>query len=366
MNTVDETMSVPGEAMTEPVLEVEGLRTHFFTKAGVVKAVDDVSFTVGRGEVLGLVGESGSGKSMTGYSLMGLIDSPGRIVAGSIVLDGIDLRTLDAERQRQLRGNRIAMIFQDPMMTLNPVLRVDTQMIEAVRAHHDVSRHEARERARAALIEARQGAEKADRVRMLREAKKLLHGSPLDHLPRIHDHRAVADRGGELEVVGDEQHRQPKLRSKIVEDREHLSLRRDIERGGGLVGKQESRLCEQRRGDHDALEQAPRQLMWVLAQPALAILDADAFEQSHSPPRSLPHPHSRGGAQRLGHEIPDPAHWVGVGPGVLKDHRDLAPEPLEVTAGQRHDVPAVEPHTPGYCRPVRQELVDGPRRHRLA
>ncbi len=102
----------------------------------MVKAVDDVSFTVGRGEVLGLVGESGSGKSMTGYSLMGLIDPPGRIVAGSIVLDGIDLRALDAEQQRHMRGNRIAMIFQDPMMTLNPVLRIDVQMIEAILAHN--------------------------------------------------------------------------------------------------------------------------------------------------------------------------------------------------------------------------------------
>jgi peptide/nickel transport system ATP-binding protein len=128
-----------------PVLTVEGLRTHFFTRAGVVKAVDDVSFAVRRGEVLGLVGESGSGKSMTGYSLMGLIDPPGRIVDGRIVLDGMDLRALPPEALRQLRGNRIAMIFQDPMMTLNPVLRIDTQMIEAIQAH-------ARVRARAALV----------------------------------------------------------------------------------------------------------------------------------------------------------------------------------------------------------------------
>ena len=103
--------------------------------AGVVSAVDDVVFIVGRGEVLGLVGESGSGKSMTGYSIMGLIDPPGRIVAGSIVFDGVELRALMPEAMRQLRGNRIAMIFQDPMMTLNPVLRIDTQMIEAILAH---------------------------------------------------------------------------------------------------------------------------------------------------------------------------------------------------------------------------------------
>jgi peptide/nickel transport system ATP-binding protein len=136
----------------DPVLLVEGLRTHFFTRAGVVKAVDDVSFRVRRGEVLGLVGESGSGKSMTGYSLMGLIDPPGRIVAGRIVLDGVDLRALGAEAMRQLRGNRIAMIFQDPMMTLNPVLRIDTQMIEAIQAHARVSQAQARARARAALV----------------------------------------------------------------------------------------------------------------------------------------------------------------------------------------------------------------------
>ena len=139
------------EAITEPVLEVEGLRTHFFTKAGVVKAVDDVSFSVGRGEVLGLVGESGSGKSMTGYSLMGLIDPPGKIVAGSIVLDGVEQRTLSAEQQRRMRGNRIAMIFQDPMMTLNPVLRIDVQMVEAILAQKRVSKEVARSRAREAL-----------------------------------------------------------------------------------------------------------------------------------------------------------------------------------------------------------------------
>jgi len=135
-----------------PVLTVSGLRTHFFTRAGVVKAVDDVSFAVGRGEVLGLVGESGSGKSMTGYSLMGLIDAPGRIVAGSVVLDGVELTKLDAEAMRRVRGSRIAMIFQDPMMTLNPVLRIDVQMIEAIAAHEKIGEAAARARAREALV----------------------------------------------------------------------------------------------------------------------------------------------------------------------------------------------------------------------
>jgi peptide/nickel transport system ATP-binding protein len=134
-----------------PLLKVDGLRMHFFTKAGVVKAVDDVSFCVERGRILGLVGESGSGKSMTGYSILGLIDPPGRIVSGSILFNGTDLTRLDAASWRRLRGNRIAMIFQDPMMTLNPVLRIDTQITEAIRAHADVSRESALARAREVL-----------------------------------------------------------------------------------------------------------------------------------------------------------------------------------------------------------------------
>ena len=134
-----------------PLLAVDGLKMHFFTREGIVKAVDDVSFRVERGRVLGLVGESGSGKSMTGYSIMGLVDPPGRIVAGRVALDGVDLSTLGEDARRKLRGGRIAMIFQDPMMTLNPVLRIDTQMVEAVLAHQSVSRASALERCREAL-----------------------------------------------------------------------------------------------------------------------------------------------------------------------------------------------------------------------
>jgi peptide/nickel transport system ATP-binding protein len=132
-------------------LEVRGLSTHFFSRAGVVRAVDDVSFTVERGQVMGLVGESGSGKSVTGFSLLGLVDPPGRVVAGQILFQGKDIANLKDEQMRRLRGRHIAMVFQDPMMTLNPVLRVDTQMIEAVQAHERVSRAEARRRARDAL-----------------------------------------------------------------------------------------------------------------------------------------------------------------------------------------------------------------------
>jgi peptide/nickel transport system ATP-binding protein len=137
--------------MTAPTLEVRDLKTHFFTRAGVVKAVDGVSFSVGRGKVMGLVGESGSGKSVTGFSIIGLVDPPGRIAGGSILFQGRDLAKLSEEEMRDLRGNRIAMIFQDPMMTLNPVLRIDTQMIETVLAHKKVSTEEARQRARDTL-----------------------------------------------------------------------------------------------------------------------------------------------------------------------------------------------------------------------
>jgi len=139
--------------MSATVIQVENLRTHFHTRQGVVRAVEDVSFSVAPGKIMGLVGESGSGKSVTGYSIMGLVDPPGRIVGGRILMHGRDLRTLPSGEMRKIRGKHIAMIFQDPMMTLNPVLRIDTQMIEAILAHQSVDRRVARDRAREALAQ---------------------------------------------------------------------------------------------------------------------------------------------------------------------------------------------------------------------
>ena len=135
----------------QPILQVKQLCTEFVSRAGTAKVVNDVSFTVQAGQIMGLVGESGSGKSMTAYSIMGLIDAPGKVVGGEIIFKGQDLRGLSASAMRQIRGNRIAMIFQDPMATLNPVLRIDTQMMETIFAHQKLSATRAREMARDAL-----------------------------------------------------------------------------------------------------------------------------------------------------------------------------------------------------------------------
>ena len=137
----------------EPILVVENLQTYFFTRVGVVKAVDGVSFTVHPGEVLGLVGESGSGKSVTGFSIMGLVDPPGRIVGGRILFRGEDIIGQPEERMRKLRGSKISTIFQDSMTALNPVLRIDTQIIEAIKAHQDIDRGAAFRRAREAIAQ---------------------------------------------------------------------------------------------------------------------------------------------------------------------------------------------------------------------
>jgi len=133
------------------LLEVDDLRTWFHTRDGVAKAVDGISFALAEGEILGIAGESGSGKSVTGLSILGLVDPPGRIVAGRIAYRGRDLRAMSAEALRRLRGDRIAMVFQDPMMTLNPVLRIETQMVETLQAHGAIGRKQARLRALDAL-----------------------------------------------------------------------------------------------------------------------------------------------------------------------------------------------------------------------
>jgi oligopeptide transport system ATP-binding protein len=135
-----------------PLLAVTDLRTFFHTRNGVYRAVDGVNFSIERGETLGIVGESGSGKSVTCYSLMGLIPQPpGRIESGRAIFDGIDLLHCTPAQARSIRGKRIAMIFQDPMTSLNPYLRISEQLIEPLLIHEKISKKDALRRAQAML-----------------------------------------------------------------------------------------------------------------------------------------------------------------------------------------------------------------------
>ncbi|MEE4265698.1 MAG: ABC transporter ATP-binding protein [Desulfobacteraceae bacterium] len=138
--------------MGEVLLDIQGLKTQFPTQHGVVRAVDGVDLTVCRGETLGLVGESGCGKTVIGLSIMGLIESPGRIVQGSILLNGEDLAKKSATELRKLRGDRVSMIFQDPTVTLNPVLKIGDQVAEVFRYHRGMDRKEAKQKAEEVLF----------------------------------------------------------------------------------------------------------------------------------------------------------------------------------------------------------------------
>jgi oligopeptide/dipeptide ABC transporter ATP-binding protein len=133
--------------MTDKILEVRHLTTQFFTRAGQLNAADDVSFNIERGSTLALVGESGSGKSVTSLSIMRLVPPPGRIAAGEVIFDGTDLLKLDDEQMRRIRGRDIAMIFQDPMTSLNPVYTVGDQISEGIQLHERLPRRQAWSRA---------------------------------------------------------------------------------------------------------------------------------------------------------------------------------------------------------------------------
>ncbi|HET8908280.1 MAG TPA: ABC transporter ATP-binding protein [Ktedonobacterales bacterium] len=153
--------------MSETLLEVKNLQTHFYTRSGIAKAVEDVSFSLAESETLGLVGESGCGKSVTSLSVMRLIDPPGKIVGGEILYKGDDIREMDQEALYKLRGGQIAMIFQDPMTSLNPVLPIGFQIAEAVKAHLKMDDTAAMNRA----------AEMLERVR-IPEARRRLNDYP--------------------------------------------------------------------------------------------------------------------------------------------------------------------------------------------
>ncbi len=132
--------------MTNILLKVDNLQTHFFTPEGVIRAADGISFELSVGETLGLVGESGSGKTVTAFSILRLVPPPGRIVGGRIEFAGRDILQLSPSELRKIRGGRIAMVFQEPMSALNPVLTVGSQVLESVRLHQKVSRREGRDK----------------------------------------------------------------------------------------------------------------------------------------------------------------------------------------------------------------------------
>ena len=133
--------------MSEPLLSVRGLTVEFPTRHGILTALDDISFDIAPGEVLGMVGESGAGKSITGSAIIGLIEPPGRIAKGEILLKGKRIDNLPPAEMRKVRGRRVGMIFQDPLTSLNPLYRISDQLIETIRTHLPLSEAEARKRA---------------------------------------------------------------------------------------------------------------------------------------------------------------------------------------------------------------------------
>ncbi len=139
--------------MSEPILSVRDLTVEFVTRRGILRALDGISFDIKRGEVLGVVGESGAGKSVTGSAIIGLIDRPGRIAGGQVILGGERIDNLSQDAMRKVRGRRIGMIFQDPLTSLNPLYRVGDQLIETIQTHTDLSASAARDRAIQLLTE---------------------------------------------------------------------------------------------------------------------------------------------------------------------------------------------------------------------
>lgn len=139
--------------MSDPVISVQNLIVEFVTRRGTLRAIDEVSFDIAKGEVLGVVGESGAGKSVTGSAIIGLIEPPGRIAGGKIFLNGARIDNLPPDQLRKVRGRKIAMIFQDPLTSLNPLFRVGEQLVETIRIHLPLNERQARDRAVELLTE---------------------------------------------------------------------------------------------------------------------------------------------------------------------------------------------------------------------
>jgi hypothetical protein len=190
-------------------------------------------------------------------------------------------------------------------------------------------------------------------------------GADLDDLPGVHDDRAVADGGRQVQIVGDEQHRQPGPAAQIIEDRYHLGLGDGVERGGRLVGQQQAGPGQQRGGDHHPLQHPARHLVRVLPQLPGRVLDADLAERLGCPIPGLRRAYPLAGAQRLGHEVTDATNRVDVCPRILEDHRHLGAVGAQARAGEPANLGAGEPDRAVNLGPVRQQAADRPGGHGL-
>ena len=284
------------------LLEIDDLQVEFSTHDGIVHAVNGVSLSVRRGETLAVVGESGSGKSVSALSVMGLIDKPGRIAGGDIVFEGTSLRGLSEREYRRLRGGDLAMIFQDPLSSLNPAFRVGDQIAEAL-LQHTYDKKDAARRQAAHLLEIVGIPQAGERARdyphqfsggmrqramiamaIANKPKLLIADEPTPPLDvtssrRRRHHHPIRDARDDAEVVGDEEHRGVGLLLRRAEHVEHLRLDRHVERRRGLVGDQQLRLVRDGHRDHRPLPHAAGELVGIVTGALPCLRDADDLQQ---------------------------------------------------------------------------------------
>ena len=263
---------------TSPLIEIRDLRIRFHGDDGrITHAVDGVDLSVANGATLGLVGESGCGKSVTSLAIMGLLPRQSAEISGAIRFDGFDLLKTPDQTLRDLRGNRLAMIFQEPMTSLNPSFTIGDQIIETILRHRGGSQRSARERA----IELLRRVHIPSPERRIDEYPHKLSGgmrqrvmiamalacdprlliadeptTALDDLAGIHHRDLVADLGDDAEIVGDQDDRGTARRFQLAHQLQDLGLQGDVERSRRLVGDEEARVAGQRHRDHDALAHA--------------------------------------------------------------------------------------------------------------
>ena len=315
--------------MAERLLEVKGLKTHFFTDEGVVRAVDGIDLHINKGETLGIVGESGSGKSVTALSVMRLIPQPpGRIVQGQIVYNGRNLLDLTPAQMRKIRGKEIAMIFQEPMTSLNPVFTVGEQIAESVRLHMGLDRS-------AALAHA---------LRMLE----------LVEIPAAVHHRHLVDHlRDDAEVVRDQQDRHPEPLAQLLHQLEDLRLHGHVERRRRLVRDQELRVAGERHRDHHALAHAARELVRIVVDALLRRRDPDELQHLDRPRHGVLLAEPLMQLHRLGDLIADGEDRVQRRHGLLEDHRDVvAADLLELPLLEHGEITALEEDARAFRDPA--------------